>query len=461
MLETYTTVLTDISRNLYRNMRDAPFLYLWFGFMMVFSVLMMAALTMFLMSVEVEVNIDDVFFAVLFAAVAKSGVDFYKYFVKAPAVSYALSTPVHHRRTLFEIFLVVFWVQLGLWVLFSSLYSMTLVAAGICIGYPVVYVQFTMGVVLATIFGTLITLHFFSPKRYRLIPIGVLVAVLWYSRDLYVMLGVLLVAAWYLWWSLGHALESYQYVNRKERQKERAHVRVRNVTQAIFEKETTILWRDKLLFSYVFTASILGIFSGYLAGFGGSEIIPEGLRALTEQLSPTMYSFLGVYVATIYTSVFPSLNLFLAEEHTMWIVRHLPVDEKTIVHGKAGALVLPLVASIPFVAFFVAFTGVDYLAFTVWFLVFAFLIGTSVAVPLGVKYVGKKSDVLLLYSVAMIVFVILGVMLGVENVLERLGASRVLFYGYSLLGGVVVLLGSLQLSSRVLRLKYEQRKSLH
>ena len=454
MLETYTTVLTDVSRNLYRNMRDSPILYLWFGLMMFFSVVMLAGLTFFMIEAEIEISLDDVFFTVFFVFLLKVSYDFHRHFIKSDAVSYSLSTPVKHSKTVFEIFLVIFWSNLGLWVLLSSLYSVTLIYLGINMGYPVEYLKFTFGVMLACVIGATVSLHFFSSKRYRLSPAVAMGASLYYFRDISSLIVILVIALCYLVWSLPKVLDSYQFVKRKERKKETMQLRVHNKIKAIFFKETTVLWRDGLLFSFIFTACFFGIVTGYLAEFGSETIIPEGLRVITENISPVMYGFIGIYIVIIYTSVFPGLNLFLIEEETIWIIRNLPLKGRSFVHGKAMALVLTFVCSIPFVAFFSAFTkGVDFV-FLVWFLVFSFIAGMIIAMPLGAKYVGKKSDILLLYSVAMLVFVVLGVVMALQTFLLD-SFLRFIFYFLSIICEIGILMISLELSSHILSLKYK------
>jgi len=124
------------------------------------------------------------------------------------------------------------------------------------------------------------------------------------------------------------------------------------------------------------------------------------------------------YVVVMYAAVFPALNLFLTEEKTMWILRSLPVSNETIVYGKTLALSLCFLTTLPFLAFIPIFQGVSDLLFLFWFLVFSFLAAVIIALPLGVKYVGKKSDILLLYSVAMILFVLLSVVGAGMNLLR-------------------------------------------
>ena len=459
MLETYTALLTDVSRNLIKNIRDSPLLYIFFGFMMSASVAAMAFVTFFMIRTEAEVDLYEVFLMVFFITLMKSGVDFHKHFVKSSVLSYPLSTPVKHAKTTFEVFLVIFWLQLGLWAFFSILYSVFLVMEGINLGYPMEYVQFTMGVMVATVIGTIIPLHFFSTKRYRLIPVPLFFLALWLFREPVSTLIILLLSTCYLIWSFTKSIDCYLFVNRKERKNERHQVKIHDALKAISHKEITILWRDKLLFSFIFTAVTVGAMSGYLAEFGGEAILPEGIRQLTQYISPVMYGFLGVYVLTIYTSVFTSLNFFLAEEDTVWLIRNLPVKEKTIVRGKALALTIPFICSIPFVAYFSAFTGLDMIPSLLWFLVFSFVVGITISFPLGAKYMGKKSDVLLLYSVAMITFGILGFALGVENLVGRNPAFLLPYYLVTLVIALGFMFLSLELSTHIFSLKYKQQRA--
>lgn len=241
---------------------------------------------------------------------------------------------------------------------------------------------------------------------------------------------------------------------RIERKKELKQVKIRKTLRAIFYKETTILWRDRLLFSFVSSAVTIGIFSGYLAKFGGDSILPEGIKQLAKFITPSMYGFLGVYVLTIYTSVFTSLNFFLAEEDTEWLIRNLPVTEKTIMSGKAISLTLSFICSIPFVAFFSAFKGLNMIPSMMWFLVFSFMVGVAISFPLGAKYMGKKSDVLLLYCVAMIMFIILTMALAFENLLSLYSTSLIPFYIITILSAFIFMFLSMKFSTHIFRLKY-------
>lgn len=454
MLETYRYLFLDVARNFFRNAKASPLLYIFFGFMMFFSILCIAFITLFLIRQEAEVNIYEVFLLIMFVITMKSGVDFHKHYIKSNTISYPLSTPVSHQRTISEIFLVIFWLQLGVWAFFSILFSIFIALSGVRLSYPIEYMQFTMGVMLGTILGSLIAIHFFSSKRYRLIPIPIFFLLLWLYHEPVSTLIILILAASYLTISFKWALSSYQFVKRIERKKELKQVKIRKTLRAIFYKETTILWRDRLLFSFVSSAVTIGIFSGYLAKFGGDSILPEGIKQLAKFITPSMYGFLGVYVLTIYTSVFTSLNFFLAEEDTEWLIRNLPVTEKTIMGGKAISLTLPFICSIPFVAFFSAFKGLNMIPSMMWFLVFSFMIGVAISFPLGAKYMGKKSDVLLLYCVAMIMFIILTMALAFENLISLYSTSLIPFYIITILSAFIFMFLSMKFSTHIFRLKY-------
>jgi len=457
MLETYKYLFLDVARNFFRNAKTSPLLYVFFGFMIFFSVVGMAFITLFLIRQEADVNIYEVFLLIMFIITMKSGVDFHKYYIKSNTISYPLSTPVSHQKTISEIFLVVFWIQLGLWAFFSILFSIFIALSGIKLAYPIEYMQFTMGVMLGTILGTLIAMHFFSSKRLRLIPIPIFFLLLWLYREPIATLIILLLAASYLIISFRWALDSYQFVKRIERNKEVDQVKIRDTIKAIFYKETTILWRDRLLFSFLFSAVTIGIFSGYLAQFGGDSILPEGIKQLARFITPSMYGFLGVYILAIYTSVFTSLNLFLAEEDTMWLIRNLPVTEKTMIRGKATALILPFICSIPFVAFFSAFKGLNMIPSMMWFMVFSFMVGVTISFPLGAKYMGKKSDVLLLYCVAMIMFIVLALAMAFENLISLYTTFLIPFYIITILVASISMFLSMEFSTHIFKLKHSQK----
>jgi len=93
----------------------------------------------------------------------------------------------------------------------------------------------------------------------------------------------------------------------------------------------------------------------------------------------------------------------------------------------------------------------------VWFLIFSYLAGVIISIPLGVKYVGKKSDIMLLYSIAMILFAVLGsaAMLGIF--IENQFQYPILIYSLILLAEIIVLYISLKISSNILNIKYPLR----
>ena len=200
----------------------------------------------------------------------------------------------------------------------------------------------------------------------------------------------------------------------------------------------------------------MGGFAGYLTVFGEDLLIPKQLQILSQSFLPTAYGVLGIYVVVIYTAVFPTISMFLNEEHTLWITRHLPICEKRVIQGKVLGLSLPFIASFPFLWFYAAFTGTEYLLFSLWFLVFSFLAAVIVSLPIAAKYVGKKSDILVLYCVALLVFVILGVGFRLEKVFAGSLMSQLVFYVVSILVEVGLLLVSMWLSSILFSLKQKQ-----
>ena len=254
-------------------------------------------------------------------------------------------------------------------------------------------------------------------------------------------------------WSVRNSIHSYLFARRKQRIKEQSQLRVRSLIKAQFHRETTVLWRDKLLFSFVFTSITTGIFSGYFFLHGDEILLPESVRNTIGGFLPSMFLFLGIYVVIMYTSVFPALNLFLNEEKTMWIIKHLPVKNETFVYGKVSALFLCFLTAVPFIPYILIFTGFDQLGFLILFLIFSYIAGVIVSVPLSVKYVGKKSDIMLLYSVAMVLFLILGLMVTVFNIIEENFVYPAVLYLIIFLVEFLVLYLSLRLSSRILALK--------
>lgn len=449
MLETSRLLLTEITRNLRRKMKSSPILYTFFSAMIFFSIVMFAFLTFFLLHTKTTFNFMDVFYAVFFLLLMKSATDLHTHFITAPEASYALSTQVAHRKTVGEIVLTILLMNIGLWFSFSLLYILVLSALRVPLNYPVEYLLFSINIMIAILLGCSLSLHFFSLKKYRMIPTLVLLMFFWFSQSLLFVACMLPLAVLHCAWSLSHPLESYRFVKRKERTKERAQVHLRGSLQTLFYREVTVIWRERLYFSFISMSLTTALGTGYLYLYGTDLFIPESIQKLVSGFLPTLFVFLGCYIVIMYAAVFPALNLFLTEEKTMWILRNLPIKNETIIYGKTLALSLCFLTTLPFLAFVPIFLGIDDLLFLLWFLGFSFLAAVIIAVPLGVKYVGKKSDILLLYSVAMILFVLLSIVGAGMNLLRSSTTISIL--------PLCVLLLLLELSALFLSLKLSAR----
>ena len=449
MLETSRLLLTEITRNLRRKMKSSPILYTFFSAMIFFSIVMFAFLTFFLLHTKTTFNFMDVFYAVFFLLLMKSATDLHTHFITTPQASYALSTQASHRKTVGEIVLTILLMNIGLWFTFSLLYILVLSALRVPLNYPVEYLLFSINVIIAILLGCSLSLHFFSLKKYRMIPTLVLLMFFWFSQSLLFVACMLPLAVLHCAWSLSHPLESYRFVKRKERTKERAQVHLRGSLQTLFYREVTVIWRERLYFSFISMSITTALGTGYLYLYGTDLFIPESIQKLVSGFLPTLFVFLGCYIVIMYAAVFPSLNLFLTEEKTMWILRNLPIKNETIIYGKTLALSLCFLTTLPFLAFVPIFLGVDDMLFLLWFLGFSFLAAVIIAVPLGVKYVGKKSDILLLYSVAMILFVLLSIVGAGMNLLRSATTISIL--------PLCLLLLLLELSMLFLALKLSAR----
>jgi len=428
MLDTYNVVLLNSVRNFKRNVKSSPLLYFLFSTMMLFSTFLIGFLTLFFIRNEIPVDLNNVFFVVVFLFLLKGSYDFHNYFTKSEPVTYALSTQVSHFKILFEIFLVVFWLQLGLWVFLSSLCNVSFYFVGIELAYPVEYLKFSLGVVFASIAGSIFVLHYFSRNKYRLIPLGLIFIAIYQFNDIISLLILSIASFVYLLWSFNYCSDSYLYVGRTERKNEKAQMWLSTIKKAVFYKEIVILWRERILFSILISAVFMGIGAGYIARFGAGDLLPESLQALVSSISPESYAFFGIYALTIHGAVFISLSFFLNEENTVWLLRHVPVKMKDIVYGKMFAVFMPFLCSIPFVAYYSAFTSGESLVFLIWFLIFSFLAGIIICFPLGARYVGKKSDILLLYSISLLIFVVLGVAFSFNYFLRGMGDTKYYLY---------------------------------
>ena len=456
MFDTTKIILTENTRNLIKKMKETPVLYMMFTGMITFSIIIFAFATFFLLNIDIglDVSLEDVFFTVFFIFLLKTVADLHNTFIKSSPASYPLSTQVDQKKTIFEIFLAVLIIELIIWFTFSSMFLIALTFFRVDIVYPIEYLLFTVGVITAVCLGGAISINFFSSKRYRLLPTLILLGFYFQVRHPLYVAFTLPLAMLHIAWSIKNSMTSYLFSKRKERVKERAQIKIRSIIKAIFFRETTVLWRDKLLFSFIFTSITTGLFAGYLFLYGDEILIPEAIRARVGGFLPSMFLFLGVYIVIMYTAVFPSLNLFLNEEKTMWLIRHLPVKNDTIVFGKASSLSLCFLTSIPFIAYITIFIGLDQIVFLIWLLVFSYIAGVIVSIPLGVKYVGKKSDIMLLYSVAMLLFVVLSFAATLGSTIDKYFAYPIVIYLLILLFEVLILYVSLKISSKILSLSY-------
>ncbi len=411
MFETTKILLINNTRGLISKIKETPILYIFFTIMIISTIFMFGFVTLYFQVVETnfKLKIQDVFFMIFLAFLIKSSVDFYNLFIKSQEVTYALSTPITHKKTISEIFFTVFVTNIVIWFSFSTLYIIGLIIFKININYLDLYLFFNLGVISAICLGCSICINFFSRLRIRIIPMIILVVFYLYLLDPLFVLITLPLAFLHILWSLNHADESHQNIRRKERINNISQNKTRGIIRAIFYKEITILWRDRLLASFVSTSVFTGLAAGYLYLYGDELFIPESLRVMYGEFLPSLFIFLGIFIVVIYTAVFPSLILFLNEEKTLWIIRHIPIKNEKLILGKISSLILCFIAGIPFIPFMLIFVGIENLLYLSWFLVFAYLASVIITLPIGVKYVGKKSDIMLLYSITMLLLFVLGI----------------------------------------------------
>jgi len=409
-------------------MITSPVLYLLFIVMIVFSTLFLGVISLVLIENDLFINLDTLLFLIIFLFIIKSSHDFYQHFTKSEYLTYALSSPISQKQTIFEVFLMNFWFQLGIWVIFSSLYTLSILLLGIPVGVSFLYLTFTLGIMLATVLGSLIVLHYFSGYKYRLIPVGGIIFLLYFFPSLVSILFLLGVSLIYLFISLSFALDSYQFVKRKTWKREQTQLWLTHPIHAVFYKEVIILWREKILFSILFSAVVLGVGIGYIARFGIAQFLPESLARFAEGIPPEMYAFFGIYILTIHAAVFVSLSFFLNEEKTLWLLRHMPSPMVKIVSGKALSISMPFLCSLPFIAYFFAFIPNESFLFILWFLLFSFFASIILCFPLGARYAGRKSDILLLYSVSLMIFIVLSIMYSLSSIISSMGLFGVVIF---------------------------------
>lgn len=461
MFETSRLLLREIFRNLQGKMKTSPLLYAFFSAMIFFSLVMFAFLTFFVLNTELSFNFMDVFFAVFFLLLMKSASDLHTLFISSPQASYVLSTQVSHQRTVGNIILVIVTVNMVIWFSFSLVYLGVLHLLRIPLTYVVEYCLFSINVFIAVLLGCSLSLHFFSGKQYRMVPTILLLLFFYASQNLWFVASMLPLAVVHCLWSMSHPLDSYRFVKRKERTSERALVRPRGILHSLFLREVTGIWRERLFFSFISMSLVTALGTGYLFLYGTELFIPESLQRYVGGFLPSLFVFLGCYIVVMYAAVFPALNLFLTEEKTMWILRNLPLRSETIVYGKTLALGLCFLTTLPFLAVIPIFLGGDDILFLLWFLCFSFLTAVILAVPLGVKYVGKKSDILLLYSVAMILFVLLSVVGAGMNLLRSATSFPILPFCLLLLAlEASMLFLALKFSARLLSQPFKKTRTL-
>ena len=462
MFETSKIIIQNSIRDLFKKMKESPFLYVFFTLIMIFSILMFAFLAFYLQVIDLplDVRLEDIFYMIFFIFLAKSAVDIYKYFIKPGEITYSLSTQIKHSKTISEVFIAVFLMNFLIWFLLSSLFILFIFIFPIDIYYPLEYLFFNIGVINAIFIGSTICLNYFSKDRMRLIPTGILLLFLFFSQSPLLLILLTPLSILHFLWSVNYSISSYQNIRRKSRINEKTQIKIRKVIPSLFFKETTILWRDKLFFSFVLTSVFTGFGTGYLYIYGPELLIPPSLQELYEEFLPALFIIMGIVIVVIYTSVFPALNLFLNEEKTMWIIRHTPIKSSTLIYGKLTTLFLCFICAIPFIAYISIFMGLENILFVSWLLILSYILSTAISIPLGVKYVGKKSDVMLLYSVTILLFIILAPIALIGRFFYLNTTYPAIFLLLMILISFAVLYISIKMSEKILDLKYPKSKSI-
>jgi hypothetical protein len=412
---------------------------------------MIVGISIVFLRFEISIAVRDLFFVIFGLVLLKAAYDFYHVFTTKQEAVYALSTPVKQSRTVFEMALFIFWTNLGFWAVLSGLYTLIIANLNVSFDGAEAYLLITTGVILSIIVGITLSFILFSKYRIFVTLLGFPLILLWDQFNWTIIFFSFLIYLSVLWILFRNVLHAFLYQHQKNRSHEKQRVRFPGGIWSICIKEWLFLWRERLLISIIFSSSFLGFSSGYLAVFGESLLLPEQIRFFAMRLSIETYAFVGIYVLVVYTSVFITLNLFLQEEKTIWLLKSLPLPTDVFVTGKILSMILSFLASIPFLAFFLAFTQGEAFEIVIWLFLFSFLSGMSIAAPLGSRYIGGKSDVLLLYSVSLIMLVILSIGFGLVEIAFRLDE----FASFLLIGILIVqffiLIGSLKLSSIFLK----------
>ena len=431
----YSLELMEISRNFGKKARENSMLYLWFSIILAFSVVMSARLTIYEMKTKFPIDINQIFFAVFFLFMLKTSADFHRYFISSRRLEYLFASPLSHFITSAGIFKAIFWINMGLWALFSSSYILFLRIFGASVGYPWLYLKFTIGVMLSIVLGTGIAVHYFSRRRYLMLLPVAFIAYLWYHHDLISIASLTLLSLFYLIFALKSSYHSFGFVSKKERKGQiKEAVKPRNPVDAMMWKEISLMWRERLISSFIFTSISVGLGSGYIATHMDIALIPPRIRPVIVPALPFVFLFLGTFIVSSYLFIFPMLNTFLAEEDTLWLLKNLPIDGRKIVKGKILAMSLPLLSSLPFPFLFMLFTGPRYLYSGFSMLFLSFFLSISISLPFGIKYAGKRSDVMLLYTISVIFFAIFSIGAYIIRKLSYLG-----FVGFLGILGIISL----------------------
>ena len=409
MLETFNLIITDSWRSFRKNLTQAPLLYVLFFSMAIFSVMMIAGISLVFLRLDILISIRELFFVIFGIFLLKAAYDFYRLFITNHALVYALSTQKKQSTILSETVFVIIWSNLGFWAVLSGFYTVVIFFLNLSFNGTAAYLLLTNAVILSSITGSLLSYLLFSKYRWFLPLTSSPLLFLWIDFNWMVLLFLFMVYIFLFWIFLRFALDSYLFQQQKNKVHIDETIRFPGSFWSVCVKEWIFLWRERLLISIIFSASFLGISTGYLAVFGQSSFLPEELRFFTNRLSLETYAFVGIYVLVVYAAVFITLNLFLNEENKVWLIKSVPLSAESFVLGKMLAMILPGIGSIPFLAFFLAFTESESALTVIWMFIFSFISGLIITAPLGSKYIGKKSDILLLYSVSLIMLFISGI----------------------------------------------------
>lgn len=439
MLETFNLVITDSWRSFKKNLTQSPLLYVLFFSMAVFSVMMIAGISLVFFSLDIFISTKQLFFTIFGIFLLKAAYDFYRLFITNHALVYALSTQKKQSMILSEIVFVIIWSNLGFWAVLSGFYTLLIYLLPLSFEGTIPYLFLTAAVLIAGIIGSLLCYLLFSKYRWFLPLLTSPLLFLWLSFNWIALSFISIFYIFLFWISLRNVLDGYLFQQQKNKIHKDETTKFPGSFWSVCIKEWVFLWRERLLASIVFSASFLGVSTGYLAVFGQSLFLPEELRFFTNRLSLETYAFVGIYVLVVYTAVFITLNLFLTEENKVWLIKSAPISAESFVLGKIVAMILPAIASFPFLAFFLAFTQGESTGLIIWLFIFSFLSGVIIAAPLGSKYIGKKSDILLLYSVSLIMLLISGIGFS----LVELAQSLQTYYTFIILGGTIVVLSCL------------------